>query len=197
MTQVRNFIFNNEVPDLASPPTRTPPAQPHRPTYRTTGTIWGPKTPQGAPGARNAQFANSSVREKYHFGDRRPKPDLEAIWEPKKPQGAPGARNAQVANKSVIGKYHFGDRHPKPDFEGSSPGARMEPPKLTTVLQIGHWPRKKVNTVPQIDKSFLRMSCKTRLQICKVDRRSQSRCADFTTRAVRDQNEVAKLDRTS
>ena len=116
---------------------------------------------------------------------------------PKKPQGAPGTRNAQVANKSVIGKYHFGDRHPKPDFEGSSPGARMEPPKLTTVLQFGHWPRKKVNTLPQMDKSFLRMSCKTRLQICKVDRRSQSRCADFTTRAVLDQNEVAMLDRTS
>ena len=79
---------------------------------------------------------NKSVIGKYHFGDRRPKPDLGAIWKPKKPQGAPGARNAQVANKSVIGKYHFGDRHPKPDFEGSSPGARMEPPKLTTALQI-------------------------------------------------------------
>ena len=123
--------------------------------------------------------------------------DLGAIWGPKTPQGAPGVRNAQVANRSVIGKYHFGDRHPKPDFEGSSPGARMEPPKLTTVLQIGQWSRKKVITVPQIDKSFLRMSCKTRLQICKVDRRSRSRCADFTTRAVRDQNAVAKLDKTS
>ena len=41
------------------------------------------------------------------------------------------------------------------------------------------------------------MSCKTRLQICKVDRRSQSRCADLTTGAVRTQNEVAKLDKTS
>ena len=55
---------------------------------------------------------------------------------PKKPQGAPGARNAQVANRSVIEKYHFGDRRPKPDFEGSSPGARMETLKLTTVLQF-------------------------------------------------------------
>ena len=73
----------------------------------------------------------------------------------------------------------------------------METPKLITVLQIGQWSRKKVITVPQIDKSFLRMSCKTRLQICKVDRRSRSRCADFTTRAVRDQIEVAKLDKTS
>ena len=104
--------------------------------------------------------------------------DLGAIWGPKTPQGAPGARNAQVANRSVIEKYHFGDRRPKPDFEGSSPGARMEPPKLTTVLQFGHRPRKKVNTVPQMHKSFLRMSWTTRLQICKVDRRSRSRCAD-------------------
>ena len=133
--------------------------------------IWGPKTPQGAPGARNAQVANRSVIEKYHFGERSPKPDLGAIWRPKKPQGAPGARNAQVANKSVIGKYHFGDRHPKPDFEGSSPGARMEPPKLTTVLQIGHRPRKKVNTVPQIDKSFLRTPCLIRkLELCKCEK---------------------------
>ena len=119
------------------------------------------------------------------------------ICGPKTAQGAPGARNAQFANSSVIEKWHFGDRRPKPDFEGSSPGARMEPPKFNTVPQFGQWSRKKVITVPQIDKSFLRMSCKTRLQICKVDRRSQSRCADFTTRAVRYQNEVAKLDKTS
>ena len=123
--------------------------------------------------------------------------DLEAIWGPKTPQGAPGARNAQVANRSVIEKYHFGDRRPKPDFEGSSPGARMETPNLITVLQFGQWSRKKVITVPQIDKSFLRISCKTRLQICKVDRRSQSRCADSTTGGVRDQNAVPKLDKTS
>ena len=51
-------------------------------------------------------------------------------------------------------------------------------PKLTTVLQFGHWTQKKVNTVSQIDKSFLRMSWTTRLQICKLDRRSRSRCAD-------------------
>ena len=123
--------------------------------------------------------------------------DLGAIWGPKTPQGAPGARNAQVANRSVIEKYHFGDRRPKPDFEGSIPGARMETPKLTTVLQLGQWSRKKVITVPQIDKSFLRMSCKTRLQICKVDRRSQSRCADFTTRVARPEITIAKLDKTS
>ena len=108
--------------------------------------------------------------------------DLGAIWGPKTPQGAPGARNAQVANRSVIEKYHFGDRRPKPDFEGSSPGARMETPKLTTVLQIGQWPHKKVNTVSQIAKTFLRMSRTTRLQICKLDRRSRSRCADSHTK---------------
>ena len=76
---------------------------------------------------------------------------------PKTAQGAPGARNAQFANSSVIEKWHFGDRRPKPDFEGSSPGARMETLKLITVLQFGQWSRKKVITVPQIDKSFLRM----------------------------------------
>ena len=123
--------------------------------------------------------------------------DLGAIWVPKTPQGAPGARNAQVANRSVIEKYHFGDRRPKPDFEGSSPGARMETPKLTTVLQIGQWSRKKVITVPQIDKSFLRMPCKTRIQICKVDRRSQSRCADFAINTTRTEITIAKLDKTS
>ena len=51
-------------------------------------------------------------------------------------------------------------------------------PKLTTVLQFGQWSHKKVNTVSQIDKTFLRMSRPTRLQICKLDRRSRSRCAD-------------------
>ena len=51
-------------------------------------------------------------------------------------------------------------------------------PKLTTVLQFGQWSHKKVNTVSQIDKTFLRMSWPTRLQICKLDRRSRSRCAD-------------------
>ena len=74
--------------------------------------------------------------EKYHFGDRRPKPDLWAIWGPKTAQGVPGARNAQFANSSVIEKYHFGDSHQKPDLEDSSPGARTEPLKLTTVLQF-------------------------------------------------------------
>ena len=85
------------------------------------------------------------------------------------------------------------------DFEGSSPGARMETPKLTTVLQFGQWPHKKVTTVPQIDKSFLGMSCTTRLHICKVlvDRKSESPCADFTTRVARYLNEVAKVDKTS
>ena len=64
--------------------------------------------------------------EKYHFGDRRPKPDLGTIWEPKKPQGAPGARNAQVANRSVIQKYYFGDWRPKPDL-GDHLGAQNSP----------------------------------------------------------------------
>ena len=41
------------------------------------GTIWGPRKPQGAPGARNVEVANSSVIEKYNFGDRDPKPDLQ------------------------------------------------------------------------------------------------------------------------
>ena len=56
--------------------------------------------------------------------------------------------------------------------------ARMKPPKDTTVLQFGPWPQQKVNTVPQIAKTFLRMSWTTRLQICKLDRRSRSRCAE-------------------
>ena len=47
-------------------------------------------------------------------------------------------------------------------------------------LQTGVY--KKVTTVPQIDKSFLRMSWTTRLQICKLDRRSRSRCADSHTK---------------
>ena len=55
-------------------------------------------------------------------------------------------------------------------------------PKHTTVLQFGHWSQKKVNTVSEIDKSFLRMSRTTRLQICKLDRRSRSRCADSHTK---------------
>ena len=96
-----------------------------------------PKTPQGAPGARNAQVANRSVIEKYHFGDRRPKPDLGAIWGPKKPQGAPGARNAQVANRSVIGKYNFGDRRPKPDLEAIwEPKKPQEPEMLRLLIAV-------------------------------------------------------------
>ena len=31
----------------------------------------------------------------------------------------------------------------------------------------------------------------------KIDRRGENRCADFTTRVVREQNAVAKVDRTS
>ena len=153
MTQIRNFILNNEVPDLASPPTRTPAPHPHRPTYRTTG----------------------------------------AIWRPKKPQGAPGARNAQVAKWSVIEKYHFGDRPLKPDFEGSSPGGRMERPKLTTVLQFGQWAHQKVTTVPQIHESFLGMSCTTHLQIRKVDRRCESRCADTLAKGMGGQGVNCKV----
>ena len=58
--------------------------------------------------------------------------------------------------------------------------AQWERPKLTIVLQFGHLPHKKVTTVPQIDKSFLGMSCTTRLRIRKVDRRSESPCAETT-----------------
>ena len=75
--------------------------------------------------------------------------------------------------------------------------AQRDRPKLTIVLHFGQWPHKKVTTVLQIHKSFLGMSRPTRSQIRKVDRRSQSRCADFTTRVVRYLNEVAKLDKTS
>ena len=89
MTQIINFILNNEVPDLGSPPARTQP-----PTYRTTGAIWGPKRTQGAPGARNAQVANRSVIEKYHFGDRRPKPDFQG--------SSPGARMETLKLNTVL-----------------------------------------------------------------------------------------------
>ena len=140
MTQIRNFILNNEVPDLGSSPTRTPPPHPHRPTYRTTGATWGPKKPQEAPGARNAQMANKSVIEKYHLDDWRPKLDLEVIWGPKEPQGASGARNAQVANSSVMEKYHFGDRRPKSDLEAiwgpKSPREPQEPEMLRLLMGV-------------------------------------------------------------
>ena len=43
------------------------------------GTIWGPRKPQGAPGARNVEVANSSVIEKYNSGDRDLKPDLKIV----------------------------------------------------------------------------------------------------------------------
>ena len=35
-------------------------------------------------------------------------------------------------------------------------------PKFTTVLQFGHWPHQKVNTVPQIDLTIWGMPCLTR-----------------------------------
>ena len=72
-------------------------------------------------------------------------------------------------------------KHALDKAEGpKNPGAeaRMKPPKDTTVLQFGHWPQQKVNTVSQIAKTFLRMSWTTRFQICKLDRRSRSRCAE-------------------
>jgi hypothetical protein len=87
--------------------------------------MWGHLGAQKAPGTRNAQVANRRVKEKYHFGDRRPNPDFENIWgrlaAQKAPEGTPGARNAQVANRSAIEKYHFGDRRPNPDFLNSLP----------------------------------------------------------------------------
>ena len=76
-------------------------------------------------------------------------------------------------------------KHALDKAEGpKNPGAEasMKPPKDTTVLQFGPWPQQKVNTVPQIATTFLRMSWTTRLQICKLDRRSRSRCADSHTK---------------
>ena len=57
-----------------------------------------PKKAQGAPGARNGQFAKENVIEKQHFGDRLQKLGFWGLQEPKKAQGAPGARNGQFAN---------------------------------------------------------------------------------------------------
>ena len=82
-------------------------------------------------------------------------------------------------------------------LKNSGAEARMKPPKDTTVLQFRQWSRKKVNTVSQIAKSFLRMSWTTRLQICKLDRRSRSRCADSHTKHRGDKVAIAKLDKTS
>ena len=69
-------------------------------------------------------------------------------------------------------------------------------PKLTTALQFGQWPDKKVTIIPQIHESFLGMSCTTRLQIRKVDRRCESRCADTLAKHRGDTMAIAKLDRT-
>ena len=63
--------------------------------------LWGlqePKKAQGAPGARNGQFAKENVREKQHFGDRLQKLGFWGLQQPNKAQGAPGARNCQFAN---------------------------------------------------------------------------------------------------
>ena len=70
----------------------------------------------------------------------------------------------------------------------------METPKLTTVLQFGQWAHKKVTAVLQIHESFLGMSCTTRLQIGKVDRRCESRCADTIAKHKGDKVAIAKLD---
>ena len=66
-----------------------------------------PKKAQGAPGARNGQFAKENVIEKQHFGDRLQKLGLWGLQEPKKAQGAPGARNGQFEKENVIEKQHF------------------------------------------------------------------------------------------
>ena len=96
---------------------------------------------QGDPGARKVQVANRSVIEKYHFGDRRPKPHLGTIWGRKAAQEAPGARNAQFANSSVIEKYQFGDRRPKPWIWGPSGGPQQprelqEPEMLSLLMSV-------------------------------------------------------------
>ena len=62
------------------------------------GRLQEPKKSQGAPAARNGQFAKENVIEKQHFGDRLQKLGFWGLQEPKKAQGAPGARNGQFAN---------------------------------------------------------------------------------------------------
>ncbi len=60
-----------------------------------------PKKAQGAPAARNGQFAKEKVLEKQHFGDRLQKLGFWGLQEPKKAQGAPAARNGQFAKEKV------------------------------------------------------------------------------------------------
>ena len=85
--------------------------------------FWGlqePKKAQGAPGARNGQFAKENVIEKQHFGDRLPKlgfqvPDLVpepqgtsgSPWEPqelpRRPQGNPREAPGQALRNHRAG----------------------------------------------------------------------------------------------
>ena len=106
------------------------PGEPQRSSSR--GCLREAKKAQGAPGARNGQFAKENVIEKQHFGDRLQKLGFWGLQEPKKAQGAPGARNGQFAKENVIEKQHFGDRLQKLGFWGlqkpkkaqGAPGAR-------------------------------------------------------------------------
>ena len=100
------------------------PGEPQRSSSR--GCLREAKKAQGAPAARNGQFAKEKVLEKQHFGDRLPKlgfqgPDVAPepqgapgrpgepqespsggrLQEPKKAQGAPAARNGQFAKEKV------------------------------------------------------------------------------------------------
>ena len=50
--------------------------------------------------------------------------------------------------------------------------------------------RLKMN---KLDRTFLKLF----LQMRKIDRRGENRCADFTTRVAQYINAVPKLDRTS
>ena len=72
------------------------PGEPQRSSSR--GCLREAKKAQGAPGARNGQFAKENVREKQHFGDRLQKLGFWGLQERKKAQEAPGARNDQLAN---------------------------------------------------------------------------------------------------
>ena len=51
--------------------------------------------------------------------------------------------------------------------------------------------------VLQIHERFLGVSCTTRLQIGKIDRRCESQCADTIAKQRGDKVAIAKLDKTS
>ena len=91
-----------------------------------------PKKTQGAPGARNGQFAKENVIETQHFGDRLQKLGFWARQERPEAQGDPGDRMGLFAKENVKEKQHFGDRLPKlgfwrlqePKKAQGAPGAR-------------------------------------------------------------------------